>query len=75
MEEYYLLNKFQNDAGIFKIVEPQLKTIWIKEQNFFTRNLARDNDSAIKIAMSGLMAGFTQRQWNKFNKSVKFLLH
>ena len=71
LEEYYLLHQLKNKPKIFKLIEPKMKMMWINEQNYFTRQLSKDNESAIRIAMSGLMAGLTQRQWNKFNKSVK----
>lgn len=71
LKQKYLLSEFKNNPQIFNVIKPQMEKIWIQEQTAITKDIATNDEYAIRIALTGVINSWTQRQWNSFNSSVK----
>lgn len=71
LQEEYLLHQFRVNPHVFNIITPKMEKIWLKKQIKNAKKMAQNNQNAIRIALTGIINSWTQRQWNSFNSSVE----
>ena len=74
LKKQYVLHEYNKNNETFDQVKLKMEKLFVKQQNEYIESECKSIDFCVKIAMTGIMAGWTQKQWNTFNNSVIFII-